>query len=300
MYLTEEETRLRERLMAEELLQQCYIDPKKELDHPPIAISYGKHSYSSSDGEVEYDTPIGTYGNFSFLQGPPKHNKTFLVTLLSAAYIGGDSNKFAGRIKGHRNGKKILHFDTEQGDFHAQRVFKRTMEMCKVDDDCYRTYALRKLSPRERMTVIRVAIEDIKNVGMVVIDGIADLVTDVNNIEECNNIVQEIMTLTQVYNIHILTVIHTNYNSNKPTGHLGSAMEKKAETQIQLEREHDSGKIITAKCKSSRSKAFDDFSFYVNNYGYPQIADDNIDWLDNIINEGSTRHTNKGGPPPVR
>ena len=298
MNLSQEEIELRERMIAQELLEKCYINPKGKLEHPPIALSYGTHSYKTKEGEMVYDTPIGTYGNFSFVQAPPKHKKTFLVTLLSAAYIGG-AEKFTGRLKGHRHGRCILHFDTEQGAFHAQRVFRRTLDMCGVEDEYYRTYGLRALSHKERLNVIRVGIEDTPNVGLVIIDGLADLVSDVNNIEESNAVVQEIMTLTQTFNVHIVTVIHTNFNTNKPTGHLGSAMEKKAETQIQLEKDGTDSNIIMVKCKSSRGKSFDDFSFYVNEFGYPQIANANVDWLDSFINENKPEHTNNANASPI-
>lgn len=296
--LTPEERAFRERMYAMELLEKTYIDPKQKLEHPPVALSYGTHSYNTKEGMMTYDTPIGTYGNFSFLQAPPKHKKTFLVTLLSAAYIGG-ADRFTGRLKGHRDGRCILHFDTEQGAFHAQRVFKRTLDMCGVEDECYRTYGLRELSAKQRADVIRVGIEDTPNVGMVIIDGIADLVTDVNNIEESNAIVQMIMSLTHEYNIHIVTVIHTNFNTNKPTGHLGSAMEKKAETQIQLEKDANNENIILVKCKSSRNKSFDDFSFYVNDYGFPQIADANLDWISSLTYDSKIKHTNNPHASPV-
>jgi hypothetical protein len=296
--LTPEERAFRERMYAMELLEKTYIDPKQKLEHPPVALSYGTHSYNTKEGMMTYDTPIGTYGNFSFLQAPPKHKKTFLVTLLSAAYIGG-ADGFTGRLKGHRDGRCILHFDTEQGAFHAQRVFKRTLDMCGVEDGCYRTYGLRELSAKQRADVIRVGIEDTPNVGMVIIDGIADLVTDVNNIEESNAIVQMIMSLTHEHNIHIVTVIHTNFNTNKPTGHLGSAMEKKAETQIQLERDANNENIILVKCKSSRNKSFDDFSFYVNDYGFPQIADANLDWISILTYDSKIKHTNNPHASPI-
>lgn len=296
--LSKEEQEFRERLFAEQMLEQCYIDPTKELEHPPIAISYGEHSYNTKEGLVTYPTPIGTYGNFSFLQAPPKTKKTFLVTLLSAAYIGGESDKFIGKIKGHRDGKCILHFDTEQGEFHAQRVFKRTLDMCRMDNACYRTYGLRSLSHKDRLSVIKIAIEDTPNLGVVIIDGIADLVSDVNNIEEANEVVQKVMAWTKDYNIHIITVIHTNYNTNKPTGHLGSAMEKKAETQIQLEKDSDDSNIINVRCKSSRNKSFEDFSFFVNDYGYPQVADAEISWIDSFVND-KTKPTHKGSPPSI-
>ena len=41
------------------------------------------------------------------------------------------------------------------------------------------------------------------------------------------------MAWSTVYDCHIVTVIHSNFGSDKPTGHLGSFLEKKAETQIQ-------------------------------------------------------------------
>lgn len=284
---------------GEYLLEQCYIDPRKTLEHPPIALSYGTYSYKTSDEVITYDTPIGTYGNFSFIQAPPKHKKTFLVTLLSAAYLGGNSEKFCGKIKGHRDGRHLLHFDTEQSAFHAQRVFRRTLDMSGVEEDCYYTYGLRSQDPKDRISIIEAAIHQNEDAGLVVIDGLADLISDVNNIEEANKIVQKIMTLTERYKIHILTVIHSNYGSEKPTGHLGSAMEKKAETQIMLERDSADNNITKVICKRSRGRGFDTFSFYVNDFGFPQLAYEDLSWLDNLGNDREIKHTNQTNPTPV-
>jgi hypothetical protein len=120
---------------------------------------------------------------------------------------------------------------------------------------------------------------------------VADLVSDVNNIEESNMVVGKIMKWTEMYQVHIITVIHTNHGSNKPTGHLGSALEKKAETQIQLEKDEENPDIINVRCKASRSKSFDDFSFFVNDYGYPEVAGQNLEVLDYIGNAHTLRNT---------
>jgi RecA-family ATPase len=280
---TEEETE--DRLRLEFILNECYIDPTEKIDHPPIALSYGQHSYETSDGPLTYDTPIGTYGNFSFIQGPPKTKKTFLTSLFSAAYLGGNSERFSGKIKGHRDNKVLMHFDTEQGKFHAQRTFKRVLDMCGVSHEYYKTYGLRSVNYKDRLKAIEIAIDDTKNLGLVIIDGIADLMGDVNNIEEANALVQKIMSLSQQYNIHIMTIIHSNFGSDKPTGHLGSAMEKKAETQIQLERDSADSNIVKVMCKRSRNRAFDTFSFYVNKFGFPQMAYEDLNWIDNLTND---------------
>jgi len=277
----------REALM-ELLVEKCYIDPNEKIEHPPVAISLGEHSYKTKEGLQTYPTPIGTYGNFSFIQAPPKHKKTFLVSLLSAAYLGGDSKRFVGKIKGHRDGKCLYHFDTEQGRFHAQRTFRRVLDMCKLEQQCFNTYGLRSLMYDERLDLIEHVLKYSNDVGVLVIDGVADLVSDVNNIEESNKVVGKIMKWTEEYQCHIITVIHTNHNSNKPTGHLGSALEKKAETQIQLEKDESDESIIKVKCKASRSKSFDDFSFFVNDYGYPEVTEQELEVLDYI---GKSKHT---------
>jgi len=66
-------------LLMEMMEDECYIDPNEEIEHPPVAISYKEHSYKTGDGFKSYPTPIGTYGNFSFIYSAPKHKKTFLV-----------------------------------------------------------------------------------------------------------------------------------------------------------------------------------------------------------------------------
>lgn len=285
-------------LRSEILLEESYIDPTVEVEHPPVAISYGEHSYTTKEGIKTYPTPIGTYGNFSFLCGPPKHKKSFLVTLLSAAYLGGDSKRFTGNVKGHRDGKCIYHFDTEQGKFHAQKAFKRVLDMSKLDNQCYRTFGLRSRTYQERIDIIDYAIRTSENLGVVVIDGLADLVSDVNNIDEANLVVQMLMKWTEVYNIHIITVIHSNWGSSKPTGHLGSALQKKCETEIHLEKNEMDDSIIDVKCVSSRGRSFNDFSFFVNPSGFPELADSDIEVLD-LIGATKTQHTNKAYPTPI-
>ena len=268
--------------LMEILVEKCYIDPNEQIEHPPVAISLGEHSYKTKDGIQTFPTPIGTYGNFSFISAPPKHKKTFLVSLLSAAYLGGDSKRFVGKIKGHRDDKCLYHFDTEQGRFHAQRTFRRVLDMCKLEHQCFNTYGLRSLMYNERLALIEHVLKYSNDVGVVVIDGVADLVSDVNNIEESNMVVGKIMKWTEEYQCHIITVIHNNHNTNKPTGHLGSALEKKAETQILLEKDENNDSIIKVRCKASRSKSFDDFSFFVNDYGYPEVAEQELEVLDYI------------------
>ena len=154
--------------------------------------------------------------------------------------------------------------------------------------DNYHTFALRQLSYKDRIIAIEQALIDTENVGLLIIDGIADLVSDVNDLEQSNLCVQKLMEWTAKFNCHIMTVIHSNAGTSKPTGHLGSFLEKKAETQIELELNTVHTDWVTVSCKRSRGYPFEKFSFKINKVGLPEVIGDIYDPLKDF-NKNSTK-----------
>jgi hypothetical protein len=280
--ITEEQTT--HNMLMELIAEECTIDTSEVMEYPPTALSLGEKTIQAKGGDIIMPIPIGTYGNFSFVQAPPKSKKTFFVSLLASVYLSGGNN-FGGKIKGHRDGRCLMHFDTEQGHWHAQRVFKRVQDMSNTKEvGCYHTYALRTIGYKERLQFIEHCLEQNKGKnGLLIIDGIADLVSDVNNLEESNLCVQKIMQLSAKYDCHIVTVIHSNYGSDKPTGHLGSFLEKKTENQIQLEINTVNKEWITVSCKRSRGYAFETFSFSINEFGLPFVVGEIYDPLEYFV-----------------
>ena len=100
-----DETRLYMQLLEDE----CIINTTDIVEYPPVAISMGETTITSLKGTKTLPIPIGTYGNFSFVQAPPKTMKTFFISLLASVYLGG-SNKFGGDLKGHRDNKCLNTF----------------------------------------------------------------------------------------------------------------------------------------------------------------------------------------------
>jgi len=259
--------------LFKKIQKESYVDPNKELQYPPIAISKG-----STGGPFDYPLHIATYGNFSFIQAPPKNKKTFFLCLMASVYLS-DKNEFGKDILGKREDRKLIHYDTEQGEFHAQKTFNRIVKMAETDKN-YLPFALRKYSAKERLEFINWHLYKEENIGLVIIDGIADLINDVNDIEASSDLVQYLMKWTQELNIHIMTVIHSNWNSDKPTGHLGSFLEKKTETQIALKNDSEDDSLVLVKCKRSRGYSFNDFVFRINSDNYPEVVGD----LPSLIN----------------
>jgi hypothetical protein len=282
MQLRLDEQQTEQYLIMQSIEEDCKVDPKESIEYPPVALSLGEKLLKTNTKDLLLPIPIGTYGNFSFVQAPPKTKKTFLISLLTSVYLGG-KNHFGGDLKGHRQNRDVIHIDTEQGKWHCQKVFKRVLDMNSNDySKNYYTFGLRTIGYKERIQFIEYCLEHkVKNAGLLIIDGIADLVSDVNNLEESNACVQKLMEWSANYKVHIMCVIHSNFGSDKPTGHLGSFLEKKAETQIQLEANTVNKDWITVKCKRSRGYSFETFSFKVNEIGLPEIVGNLYDPLKN-------------------
>lgn len=259
----------------------CKVDIEQKQEYPPVCLSYGEKVIQSDNGDTLIPVALGTYGNLSVITAPPKTKKTFFVSLLASAYLSG-TNIYGGDIKGHRENGDLVHFDTEQGLWHASKVFRRPLDMdSKIPAEKYHTFALRTIGHKDRIDFIDYYLtENIKEPSLIIIDGIADLVSNVNDLDECSLITQKLMKWSTRFNCHIINIIHQNFGSTKlGTGHLGSALEKKAETIIALEANTVNRDWTTVKCGRSRGYSFDTFSFEVNEKGLPTIVTDLYDPL---------------------
>lgn len=251
------------------LHKKLYINPKDKLEHPPIALSCG-----DSFGEA---TPIVTYGNFACIVGASKSMKSFFKSALLACYIGGSAQTKFDDIVGHETtGKFIIDIDTEQSEYHAQKASNRVLNMVGSDNGFYKMFALRSITPKERVQFIEWLFNEspYKNkIGLCSIDGVADLIENVNDLDKSNEITQKLMQLSADNKTAILTILHRNFDSDKPTGHLGSAILKKAESVIFVNKDHD---LVTVAPKYTRNIAFQGFTFSVDNNGLPYKVKSNF------------------------
>ena len=253
------------------IFDDCFVNLDLIIERPPTAISIGKYKYNNNI----YDNSVYTFGEFSATVAPSKTKKSFYKSALIASFIGGNAKDYFPNIKTHRDNEcYIVDIDTEQGKFYAQTVFRRVQLMTGIKYINYLPFAMRSKSPEERVMFVDALLEDEKYKGkikFISIDGIADLVENTNDIIMSANIAQKVMTWTDDYNAHIHTIIHKLIGVNKPTGHLGSYILKKAETVVFLEKEDEqnNNSNIIVKHKYSRGRSFNDFAFNVNEQGLP-------------------------------
>lgn len=281
------------------IFKELIVDLKKDLEHPEILISIGQD-------QKGYSIPVFTAGEISCTVAPSKTKKSFLKSLFTSAYIGGQYNHYTTHIKGHRTDDCfILDIDTEQGEFYAQRTFRRVERLTGFEYKNYIPVATRRLSAYERVKLTDYILRESQYAGkikLVLIDGIADYVEDSNNLVMSNEIAHYLLKWTDELNIHIHTVIHKTFGSDKATGHLGSAVTKKVETIININALKDNQGNITnfntvkVTCGMARGKMFDPFHLSVNSDGLPFTHTDEDD---NVFNENKFEQEKKELPKPT-
>ena len=279
--------------------ERAYIPLDKPLPPPETLISIGEHQFKGNC----YPTTVMTAGSFSVIAAPSKSKKTLFKTQLCATYIGGNASYRFPNIHSHRREDYyILDFDTEQSEYYAQRTFKSVADIVGTIYPQYLTFKICHLSAEERVAFIEKVLERFKGkVKLVFIDGIADLMNDVNNLEWSNQIVHKLIKWADDYKIHICTIIHVAYGVTKATGHLGSAVTKKAETVFLLKVDDNDKNIVEVLPQYTRGYPFDSFKFMVDSndftiYFYDEFTGQMAKPMGNIPREPIQERSNNAIP----
>ena len=249
--------------MAKERVEPYIVDMTKELPEvlPLISIS---------------GSCLCSVGNISAVCGEAKSRKTFLTSGLVASAMAIPYNKLNNfQIVDKNHDLNVLWVDTEQGEMHVRKVVDRISEMTGAklgglpSEPRLTTLALRELSPHERKQRMYDAMR-LMHYDLVVIDGIADLQRNTNDLEESDALVTELMALSTLAQTHILCVLHTNPGSDKARGHLGSSLQRKAETVLFV---HRVGDVSVVEPQFCRNEPFERFAFSINEEGIPEVCD---------------------------
>lgn len=219
---------------------------------------------------------IGTLGNFSASTGKAKSKKTFNVSaILAAALTNGEVLRYIAEFPDDK--RTILYFDTEQSPHHCQRIMRRALQLAGLPLDSHPKNLifaqLRAITPDLRLELIDNAIANTPNVGLVIIDGIRDLMFDINNAIESSRLIGKLMEWTDKYQIHIHTVLHLNKSDDNVRGHVGTELNNKAETVLQVSKSATDDEVTEVSASCIRAMDFSPFAFRINDSGLPEIAD---------------------------
>lgn len=249
-------------------LKKCFVNPKEPIGPPATCLSSGYDELSK--------TSFATRGNLSLVTGKAKSRKTFFTSIaLAATSKNSDIQKALwGELPEEKS--LVLHFDTEQSKYHTQQVVKRVCKLMDIEKpDNYRAFSLRSYSPAERLNLIEYCINQEPHLGFVIIDGIRDLVTSINDEHQATEISSKLLKWTEEKDIHLMTVLHQNKGDNNTVrGHLGTELVNKAETIISIVKDRENNDFSIVDFTECRGMAPKSLAFSIDDDGLPELLQD--------------------------
>ena len=264
-----EEIRRQAELTPEELLSNEYnelikgfvIDRNIEYPDPEYLIEIG-------------GAPTMPKGNLVALSAKWKNGKTFFCDILSAIFLGSD--RFANCRSLQAEGR-VLFFDTEQAESDTARIHK-TIDAMTPDSrhDDFRVFCLRQAvidtdtdqgTDISRYDLICRAIGH-EHPDLVIIDGIADLIYNYNDVIESQDMVNKLAAVANKHNCCIVVVMHQNKGQQDKNmkGHLGTMLYQKCSDVFNIEK---CGNVFIATHAVSRHRTCDSISFKLDDQAVP-------------------------------
>ena len=247
-----------------EIWESLLIRASDEFEIPPEVI------------RIE-GTTISTLGNFSASTGKGKSRKSFNVSAIVASALTG--RKVLNYEASFPEGKdRILYFDTEQSPDHCRTILRRINKLCgypeKKDEDRIRFAFLRQETTLDRRDIIECALITEPNIGLVIIDGLRDLLFDINSSTEAAEVIGLLMRWSSQFNVHIHTVLHLNKGDDNLRGHIGTELNHKAETILQIKVSEEDENISEVSASMVRDRKFPPFAFSIDDEGVPVLEED--------------------------
>ena len=211
---------------------------------------------------------IASRGNISAVVGLAKSRKTFLTCAVASGYL--SDSEFMG-FDTPATGR-VLYLDTEQSRPHVHKIARRILRSIGLPTDRNQdkliVAALRELTPDQRKEATAEILRRYKP-DLVILDGVADLCNDPNDLHESEALTCELMRWSSEYDNHILCVLHSNPGGDKARGHLGSALLRKSETVVLVKADGATSVVSPQYC---RNEPFTEFAFQIDANGLPEAC----------------------------
>ena len=203
------------------LLEQLRITPEKQLKPMEFLFHlFGKPCFPKRE--------------LVAITGKAKSGKTFVTSMLMACCQSRDVLAFQ-RIGDEP--LRVLWYDTEQSDESTQDILKnrvlRMMHLTTTDctdyTDSFDVFNVRGVAWKERRDLLREAVTRCKP-DLVIVDGIRDLVNDINDGVLAQEVMEELMHLATEHDCCIVCVLHQNKSGEDHNlrGWIGTELMNKA------------------------------------------------------------------------
>lgn len=221
-----------------------------------------------------FDSPCFYRGELTADCGKAKSGKTTFLSLIMSCAIG--QKDLLNLVRTSDDPLKVLWIDTEQSQQSTQEILSKRIFPMADNDLNERLFAfnLRGMGYEARSKMVTIAINHIKP-DLVIIDGIKDLMTDINDAVQATIIMEHLMALAEVNNCCIVCVLHQNKSEadRNMRGSIGTELTNKAFEVFQCEMADESGVFKVAQTYSRKQKMKQKLYYQLDDNGLPTVCD---------------------------
>lgn len=185
-----------------------------------------------------FGKPCFPRGELVAITGKAKSGKTLFNSILMASCVRENVLHVQRPLEGENNiGQnppiKCLWYDTEQSEQSTQDILKhRILRMIENEEDlseCFDIFNVRTLQYQERLRLFEMAVHKFRP-DLVMLDGIRDLLADINDAIMAQEIIERLMKLAQETDCCLVCVLHQNKGAEDRNlrGWIGTELMNKA------------------------------------------------------------------------
>ena len=171
--------------------------------------------------------------DLTVITGQAKTGKTVLISILMACSVRRqEQGGLLGIERIREQPLKVMWVDTEQNPQSTQYILKKRVSRLvdgEFPEDQFFVFNLRSASVSERYDLIAEGVHAYKP-DILIVDNVRDLISDINNGEKAQELIESFMKLSQEYCCNVVTVIHQNRSAENRglRGWLGTELTNKA------------------------------------------------------------------------
>ena len=238
-----------------------------------------------------FDVPCCPRGELVAFTGKAKSGKTFVMSMMMAAASAAEALAFRRTTF---EPLQVLWIDTEQSDQSTQDILRNRLvpmvcggsdhpaltgtppdsggeDITTFPEYLYDIFNVRTESWQERMPLLMAAI-DLCRPDLVILDGVRDLVDDINNGQLAHDVTERLMRVAQQARCCIVCVIHQNKAAEDRTlrGSIGTELTNKAFEVYECEKMMPSRTFVLTQKLTRKYDITDSLYFTVDDRGLPQ------------------------------
>ena len=223
-----------------------------------------------------FDTPCFPRGDLTTITGPAKSGKTFLVSMLMACCV---KRRVLALERVREEPLKVVWLDTEQSRMTTKRILTervgRMIATERFPDEQYYVLNARGLTPKERVDMLELAIKTYEP-DLVVIDGTADMMDDINSGPDSTTLIQQLLGLATMHKCNITTIIHLNRTGERLNlrGWIGTVLVQKSYEVLNCEKVMKTQTFSASLTFSRRYHLEQSLYYVIDQEGLPQMTEE--------------------------